>query len=394
MQQQQVPIYVLGIGSTEGSSIPLEDGAWLSYENRPVISRMQESLLQQLASATGGRYSRAKEDDSDWRYLYDGGMVSKLAPEDESDRLWLELYPWALFPGVVIFFIAVMPLRLRRSVMVSAIALLVTASLPQNNSYAAEVPAEQVVVQVVEQQAFQAYQQQDFDAAIQLYNTVAGFAGRLGEGAAYYRLGEYQSAKRQFSDAVLQADNDKQRADALFDLGNSYFQQGDYRNASRTFADVLRYQKSHPAARHNLAMSQTLYQQITQVFIEQDDAAMAGRGPRTARPVGDLNLSDNASLAIDDSEEDQPTVIPQLPEMESDAWDELIRKGLEFVQVAASGESGKSMLQQQQDLAKARLFMLQIEDQPAILWQRMFEQEEGFIAPQRQPNEIPGVQPW
>jgi hypothetical protein len=141
-------------------------------------------------------------------------------------------------------------------------------------------------------------------------------------------------------------------------------------------------------------MSQTLYQQITQVFIEQDDAAMAGRGPRTARPVGDLNLSDNASLAIDDSEEDQPTVIPQLPEMESDAWDELIRKGLEFVQVAASGESGKSMLQQQQDLAKARLFMLQIEDQPAILWQRMFEQEEGFIAPQRQPNEIPGVQPW
>jgi Ca-activated chloride channel family protein len=396
LKQQELPVYVLGVGSTEGSSIPLEDGGWLSYENRPVISRMQESVLRQLAIATGGRYSRATEDDSDWRHLYDAGMLTRLTQVEESDRVWLELYPWVLCPAIVLFFIAIMPLRLRKSVISKAVSftaaagLVLAGLLTQNVSRAAELS----VGPSLEKKAYQAYQQEDFESAGQLYATVPGVSGRLGQGAAYYRLGDYPAAMRRFSDAVLQAENDQQRADALFNLGNSYFQQGDYQTAARTFADVLRYQKNHPAARHNLAISQSLYQQVTQVLVEQDDATLAGRGPRNARPVEDINLSDEASLAIDESEEDQTTIIPQLPEDEQEEWQELIRKGLEFVQVAASGDTREGLQQRQQDLAKARLFMLQIEDQPATLWQRMFEQEEGFIAPQSEPNEIPGVQPW
>ncbi|KPJ91210.1 MAG: hypothetical protein AMJ53_12095 [Gammaproteobacteria bacterium SG8_11] len=384
-KRMDLPVYVLGVGSTEGGSIPLEDGSWLSYESQPVISRMDESLLQQIAHTTAGKYSRATEDDSDWRRLYDQGMLRKLSRDEENERLWQELYPWLLCPAIVLFFLATMPFRLRNSAGVVMSAMIV-GLVTQNMSYAAESSAEQ--------QAYQAYQQQQYDVAAKHYANVPGYAGRFGQGAAYYRLGEFQAAKRQFSDAVLQADDDLQRANALFDLGNSYFQQGDYQAAARTYADVLRYQQSHSAAKHNLTISSTLQQQVTLVLMEQDNATMAGRGPRSARPARELNLSDDSSLTIDDSEEDQPPIIPQLPEQEQQAWQELIRKGLEFVQVAASGESSEEMQQRRQDLAKARLFMLQLQDQPATLWQRMFELEEGFMAPQRKPNEIPGIQPW
>lgn len=409
LNQQGLPVYVLGVGSTEGSSIQLPDGGWLNYENRPVITRMQESRLRKLALATGGRYSRATEDDSDWRHLYDAGMLGKLARQDESDRVWLELYPWALCPAIVLFFIASMPLRLRKSdkkVNVAGVTvvagLFVTGLFTHDVSQAAEpsleptleLSSELSIELSIERRAYSAYQQEAYDHAGQLYSTVPGYSGRLGEGATYYRLGDYPAAVRRFSDAVLQADNDQQRANALFNLGNSYFQQGDYQTAARTFADVLRYQQNHTAARHNLAVSQTLHQQVTQELIEQDNATMAGRGPRNARPTREINLSDEASLAIDESEEDQPTIIPQLPESNQEQWEELIRKGLEYVQVAASGGSSEGSLQRRQALAKARLFMLQIEEQPATLWQRMFAQEEGFIAPQQEPNEIPGVPPW
>ena len=392
LQQLDLPVYVLGVGSTEGSAIPREDGGWLSYENKPVISRMDESVLRYIAQSSGGYYSRAAQDNSDWRRLYDQGMLSKLAQDDDNERLWLELYPWILCPAVVLFFMAVMPFRLRRPVLLSATALAIVFMATQNISHASDA--------YPEQQAYQAYQQQQFDAAIKQYSGIPGYDGRLGEGAAHYRLGDYQAAKRQFSDAILQADNDQQRAGALFNLGNSYFQQGDYQNAAQAFADVLRYQDNHGAARHNLAISKTLYQQITQVLVEQDNATMAGRGPRNARAVRELNLSEDSSLAIDDSEENQPPIIPELPEAEQQAWQELIRKGLEFVQLAASGQSGEGtrqlqqLQQQRQDLAQARLFMLQLQDQPATLWQRLFELEEGFAAPQQQPHEIPGVAPW
>ncbi len=386
LQQLDLPVFVLGVGSTEGSSIPMEDGSWLSYQNKPVISRMDESLLQFIAQSSGGQYSRAMEDDSDWRRLYDQGMLSKLAIDDASERLWLELYPWVLCPAVVLFFIAVMPFRLHRPALLSVAALVMVIMLSHNISQAADVSQEQ--------QAYQAYQQQKFDDAIKQYSNIPGYFGRLGEGAAHYRLGDYQAATRQFSDAILQADNNQQRASALFNLGNSYFQQGDYQIAAQAFGDVLRYQDNHAAARHNLAISKTLYQQVTQVLMEQDNATMTGRGPRSARAVRELNFSENASLAIDDSEDNQPPIIPELPEAEQQAWQELIRKGLQFVQVAASGESDQRMQQQQQDLAQARLFMLQLQDQPATLWQRLFELEEGFTASQSQPHDIPGVAPW
>jgi Ca-activated chloride channel family protein len=386
LQQLDLPVYVLGVGSTEGSAIPLEDGSWLSYDNKPVISRMDESLLHYIAQSSGGKYSRAAEDDSDWRRLYDQGMLSKLAQDDDSERLWLELYPWVLFPAIVLFFIAVMPFRLRRPLLLSATALVTTAMLFHNISQAADAPPGQ--------QAYQAYQQRQYDIAVKQYSNVPGYVGSLGEGAAHYRLGDYQAAKRRFSDAVLQADNDQQRAGALFNLGNSYFQQGDYQTAAQAFADVLRYQNNHAAARHNLAISKTLHQQVTQVLMEQDNATMAGRGPRSARAVRELNLSEDSSLAIDDSEEDRPPIIPELPDADQQAWQELIRKGQYFVQLAASGKSDQEMRQRQQDLAQARLFMLQLQDQPATLWQRLFELEEGFIAPQSQPHEIPGVAPW
>ena len=64
------------------------------------------------------------------------------------------------------------------------------------------------------------------------------------------------------------------------------------------------------------------------------------------------------------------------------------------MQVAASGPSSEDLQRRQQNLIKARLFMLQLQDQPATLWQRLFELEEGFAAPQNEPHEIPGVPPW
>ncbi|MFY9227511.1 MAG: VWA domain-containing protein [Blastocatellia bacterium] len=53
-------ILSVGVGSTQGSKIPLDaigkTGFKLDQENRPVITKLQENLLQIAASETGGNY--------------------------------------------------------------------------------------------------------------------------------------------------------------------------------------------------------------------------------------------------------------------------------------------------------------------------------------------------
>ena len=60
-------IYTVGFGSTDGASVPRHDergniiGDHLDRDGNPVVSRLDESLLQQVAGAGGGRYYRAGE---------------------------------------------------------------------------------------------------------------------------------------------------------------------------------------------------------------------------------------------------------------------------------------------------------------------------------------------
>jgi Ca-activated chloride channel family protein len=63
--QSAIPIFVIGFGSPSGNPIPLRDasGRLLGYktglDGEPVLSQLNEALLQRIAQRTGGRYFRA-----------------------------------------------------------------------------------------------------------------------------------------------------------------------------------------------------------------------------------------------------------------------------------------------------------------------------------------------
>jgi Ca-activated chloride channel family protein len=57
-----VPIHSVGIGSKQGSTIRLADGSQVAQENRkPVITRLNDSLLRSIAEASSGRYYSAAQ---------------------------------------------------------------------------------------------------------------------------------------------------------------------------------------------------------------------------------------------------------------------------------------------------------------------------------------------
>ena len=90
-----VRVHVLGIGTPEGDAVPGKGGLWIrDRTGQPVVSALNEPLLQSLAAAGGGIYQRADYRENDTRKLLDEIKAQALpaAEQDEQTRVWNEQF--------------------------------------------------------------------------------------------------------------------------------------------------------------------------------------------------------------------------------------------------------------------------------------------------------------
>lgn len=238
-----IALYVLGVGSHEGARIPQPDGGYLSRDGVPVVSRMDEAALRHLAALAGGKMAAAADGDGDWNALYDRGLLAlpggRRPPSAAQDSL--ELYPWFLFPALMLLVASYRP--------APALAMLLAGVVAWGGNgtpaYAADNPR---------QQAYDAFRSGNYSVARTLYGTLGGYDARMGEGAAAYRRRDYPYAVKQFSAAMLEAKTPQQRADALFNLGNGFYLSGNLRAASDAYAGVLKLRPGDKNAQANRDM--------------------------------------------------------------------------------------------------------------------------------------------
>lgn len=102
-----IVLHVLGIGTTEGGPIPARagQGELMRERNGKIIeSRLNETLLQQLARTGSGYYQRADFRDQDSRTILKlaSGDMGKPTPTQEKTRVWNERFYWLLFPMLLL----------------------------------------------------------------------------------------------------------------------------------------------------------------------------------------------------------------------------------------------------------------------------------------------------
>ncbi|MGE5154039.1 MAG: vWA domain-containing protein [Bdellovibrio bacteriovorus] len=93
--EQGIRVHALGIGTPSGGRVPAPRGGWvLDGTGAPVVSTLNESLLQSMAEAGGGVYRLADYRDGDTKAILKAAEVMRLPPEagDERTRLWNERY--------------------------------------------------------------------------------------------------------------------------------------------------------------------------------------------------------------------------------------------------------------------------------------------------------------
>ncbi|MGD8712035.1 MAG: VWA domain-containing protein [Thiohalophilus sp.] len=392
LRQSGTKLYVLGVGSENGSTLTDPDGGWLAKDGQTIVSRLQEQRLQALAETGGGRYITARKDNSDWQYLYTDGFARQYATakftgkEDNGRVIWQELYLWLLVPGIALLFIAHLR-RPRRDIpaaysQILVLLLGVQLVLPSHNVKAESPHSGQT--------GWQAYTQGDYQLAQELYRQIPGFAGRMGEGSSSYLREDYRTAVQQFTRAVLIANTDSQRADALFNLANCYVRLQRYSDAVAVYDDVLVYRSNDSSAEHNRKLARKLARQQQRNNI--DERGRQGSGPRTRElrqgedlARGNLTLGDAAdnteeySLQGENSRSASPLTRNDRVSLADE--DIIDIKDREWTYDISSVEQLDARATYQQN-------------DPSALWQRLFEVEAGYPAPLKQPHRQAGVSPW
>lgn len=402
LKRANIPLYILGAATVEGEAIQLKDGSWLKYNQQPVISKMQEDSLKNLAERYNGKYSAIYDDDSDWNSLYDQGISRYNSSSNLVNKqymLWNELFIYFLLPAIVLFIFALTPYQLKAFKNTSAIILLsiVMISYPGNDAIAFEL------IKNHEKEAYNAYLKANYEQAAKHYQNISGYQSYLGQGNSLYRMGHYQKAKSQFTQAILNSETDSQRAKALFNLANTYFRSGEFSSAIASYQDVLRYQPEDAASLYNINVSQILKKNIELRLKEKEalfTSARQGQGPRSANIAAGTEISDNTSVSMGDSTNklNKDIPLPDLPNLTEDTVKKLILSGLENIKLAKNKNQLNSHSNYTSnfniDLIKAKQQLDEQLDSKHLLWKRLFEIEEGFPAPVKTPHTLPGVNPW
>jgi len=101
----RVKIYCVGVGKKGGARIPIYDPIWgkryaVDRNGRPILTRLDEKTLKQIANVSGGTYSRATDARS-LKHIYD--QISRAEKSKVKSSRFLtfeELMPYFATPGL------------------------------------------------------------------------------------------------------------------------------------------------------------------------------------------------------------------------------------------------------------------------------------------------------
>ena len=248
----------MGIGTTEGSPIPLSGGFLSDSSGAIVISRLEPFQLQQAALKGGGMFVSMQADDSDIEQLAELFASKRIKTETEGTDLtadiWQEEGPWLLL--LVLPLVALWP---RRGWLLGIV--LFTLPVPEpayalDNEEAWPIDTENLWLSS-DQKAMKAFNAGDAEKAADLFKDSDWKA------AAHYRAGNYEKSSELLSSPESSA--------SYYNKGNALAKLGNYEEAVKAYDNALNMDPENEDARFNRDLVKKALEQQQQQQNEQQD---------------------------------------------------------------------------------------------------------------------------
>lgn len=260
IQKLGIKVFVIGIGTAEGAPIPQRNGGYKNDDQgQMVLTRLNETALQELAVATGGGYVRSISSDLDLEEIYQRGIKKNFANVDfSSEQKKVPHYRFQFFLFLALIFLVLEMLttnrkkywrllfRFKKPVGVAFVILgiFLLGSQPSlaKNPYSFE-------------KGNAWYQKGDYPSALRQYEDLAKSHPNDAEvsynlGNTYYQLQQYDKARTEFKKS-LNAEDEEIRKQALYNLGNTEFRAKDYQAALDDYDKALKIDPHYTKAKLN-----------------------------------------------------------------------------------------------------------------------------------------------
>ncbi len=256
-----VRIFTVGVGSAEGSEIPLAPGEFVRDPSGKVVqSKLDAARMKEIAEETGGFYTPLDEQAARLLAAEGIGKMAESEIDTESSRRPIERYQWPLGAALVLLVLqALVGERRRVPFAATAVALWLAVAPPSQAS------------------GLSAYEQGNYEQARQEFENRLKMEPeapnlQLNAGAAAYRLKDYGKASQYFSKAML-AEDPALRSAAEFNLGNTLFRQGegqgdkekkvsDWKDAIAQYEAALKTRPDYSEARENKERVEQLLEEL------------------------------------------------------------------------------------------------------------------------------------
>lgn len=242
-------IFTVGIGSANGELIPMVDekgetGFVKDASGQFVKSHLDDSMLKQIAEATGAMYQPLGQQAQGLDVIYRDGLAGFARRELASrmHKVYIERYQWPLALGLLCLLLdPLVGIRRRRTVKkpakVASSPLFASWNRRARPARALAAASAALTILGLAQAAHasarageKAFQKGDYAKAEQEYRQAAAGspdkpALQFNHGAAAYKSGNYDAAAQSFAKAV-QTDVPKLQQDDYYNLGNTQYRIG------------------------------------------------------------------------------------------------------------------------------------------------------------------------
>ncbi len=276
-------ISILGVGTPEGSPIPLANGGFLKdAQGAIVIPKLESNSLDKLANLGGGIYQAIKNDDSDIKALTASFKSNLMKNKVNKNKLqidtWREQGPWLL-----LLLLPLAALGFRRGLL-PVILLLFVLPIPQQ----AQAWDWKSFWLTPNQQASQAFKNGDVDKSAELFENPEW------KGAAQYKAGKYKQA--------LKSLEGLESADDWYNKGNALARLSRYPEAIDAYKKALKLNPKHKDALYNKALIEKQLKKQKQ----QSDSQKPDSGNKSKQDKQDSESADqNKSKQQEQSKKDK-----------------------------------------------------------------------------------------
>ncbi len=259
-----VRIFAVGVGTPEGSLIPLQGEGGTSFvkdsKGAVVKTRLEEGRLREVAQATGGFYTRLEGGPATMGRIVREGLAGMQAGEIDvrMARRPIERYEWPLSGAVAALALSFLLRDRRRRPAPSAGAALASVALLL---LAPPLFARAPGLELYDQEKYREAYEQFLQTLQKDPSTKATGRLQFDAGAAAYKMKEYNKALEAFSQALLSPEKTVQE-DSHYNLGNTLYQRGegqkgtgqkrgDWQDAIKHYDEALKLDPANKQAEEN-----------------------------------------------------------------------------------------------------------------------------------------------